>query len=82
MVSKSNTWDGFHLEFEKLKVILQKSEYPPTKLIEKLVYKYLSNKIMNKRSETDPGKTKENIRCFKLSFIGKFSKFTEINYKN
>ena len=32
---------------------------------------------MKKPSETDPIKTKENIRYFKLSFIGKFSKFTE-----
>ena len=32
---------------------------------------------MSKNSETEPSKTKENIRYFKLSFIGKFSKFTE-----
>ena len=32
---------------------------------------------MNKPSETEPSKTKENIRYFKLPFIGKFSKFTE-----
>ena len=72
----NNTWDGFHLDLEKLKVILQKNEYPP-KLIDKSVNKYLNNKIMNKPSETEPSKTKENIRYFKLPFIGKFSKFTE-----
>ena len=67
---------GFHLDLEKLKVILQKKEYPP-KLIDKSVNKYLSKKIMNKPSETVPSKIKENIRYFKLPFIGKFSKFTE-----
>ena len=33
---------------------------------------------MRKPSETEPSNTKENIRYFKLSFIGKLSKFTEI----
>ena len=32
---------------------------------------------MNKPSETDPNKTKENVRYFKLPLIGKLSKFTE-----
>ena len=32
---------------------------------------------MSKPSKTEPGKTKENIRHFKLSFIRKFSKFPE-----
>ena len=32
---------------------------------------------MSKPSKTEPGKTKENIRNFKLSFIRKFSKFPE-----
>ena len=72
----NNTRVGFHLDLEKLKVILQKNEYPP-KLIDKSVYRYLSKKISNKPSETDPIKTNENIRYFKLPFIGKFSKFTE-----
>ena len=36
-----------------------------------------SKKIINKPSETDPIKTNENIRYFKLPFIRKFSKFTE-----
>ena len=40
---------GFHLDLEKLKVILQKKEYPP-KLIDKSVNKYLSKKIMSKPS--------------------------------
>ena len=48
------------------------------KLIEKSVKKYLNKKIMRKPSETEPSNTKENIRYFKLSFIGKLSKFTEI----
>ena len=65
-----------HLDFAKLKVILQINEYPP-KLINKSVDKYLSKKIMNKPRETDPSKTKENIRYLKLSFKGIFSKFTE-----
>ena len=56
----NNTWDGFHLDLEKLKVILQKNKYPP-KLIDKSVNKYLNKKIMNKPSETEPSKTKENI---------------------
>ena len=72
----NNTWVGFHLDLEKLKVILQKNEYPP-KLIDKSVYRYLSKKIINKPSETDPVKANDNIRYFKLPFIGKFSKFTE-----
>ena len=72
----NNSWVGFHLDLEKLKVILQKNEYPP-KLIDKSVYRYLSKKIINKPSETDPIETNENIRYFKLPFIGKFSKFTE-----
>ena len=33
---------------------------------------------MNKPSERELSKTKENIRYFKLFFIGRFSKFTEI----
>ena len=66
----NNTWVGFHLDLPKLKVILQKNEYPP-KLIDKSVYRYLSKKIINKPSETDPIKTNENIRYFK----GTFSKF-------
>ena len=72
----NNTWVGFHLDLEKLKVILQKNEYS-LKLIDKSVYRYLSKKIINKPSETDPIKTNGNIRYFKLPFIGKFSKFTE-----
>ena len=72
----NNIWVGFHLDLEKLKVILQKNEYPP-KLIDKSAYRYLSKKIINKPSETDPVKTNDNIRYFKLPFIGKFSKFTE-----
>ena len=31
---------------------------------------------MNMPSETEANKSKENIRYFKLPFIGKFSKFT------
>ena len=37
----NNTWDGFYLDLEKLKVILQKSECPP-KSIDKAVNKYLN----------------------------------------
>ena len=37
----NNTRNSFHLDLEKLKVILQKNEYPP-KLIDKSVNKYLS----------------------------------------
>ena len=36
---------------------------------------------MNKPSETNPIKTKENIRYFKLPFIGKFSKFIDVENK-
>ena len=72
----NNTWVGFLLDPEKLKVILQKNEYPP-KLVGKSVSRYLSNKLINKPSETDPSKTNENIRYSKLPFIGIFSKFTE-----
>ena len=61
----NNTWDGFHLDLENLKVI------------DKSVYRYLGKKMINKPSETDPIKTNENIRYFKLPFIGTFSKFTE-----
>ena len=32
---------------------------------------------MNKASETEPSKTKENIQHFKLPFINEFSKYTE-----
>ena len=32
---------------------------------------------MKKPNETEPSKTKENIRYFKLPFVEKFSKFTE-----
>ena len=71
-----NILDDFHLDLEKLKVILQKSEYPP-KLADKSVNRYLNKKIMNKPSGIEPSKTKANIRYFKLPFIGKFSKFTE-----
>ena len=72
----NNTWDSLHLDLQKLRVTLQKNEYTH-KLIDKSFNKYLNNKIMNKPSETEPNKTKENIRYFKLSFIGTFSKFTE-----
>ena len=62
---------------------IQKSENPPKKeynpqLIDKSVNKYLSKKIVNMPSETEPSKTKENIRYFKLLFIKKFSNFTKI----
>ena len=43
----NNRWVGFHLDLEKLKVILQKNEYPP-KLIDKSVYRYLSKFTENK----------------------------------
>ena len=73
----NNRWDVFHLDLKKLKVILQKKkEYPP-KLIHKSVNRYLNTKIMKKPNETEPSKTKENIRYFKLPFVEKFSKFTE-----
>ena len=77
----NNTWDGFHLYLEKLKVILQKSKYPP-KLIDKSVNRYLNKKIVNKPSEIEPSKTKENIWYFKLPFKVKFSKFTENKLQN
>ena len=67
----------FHLDLEKLNVILKKKNEYQTKLIDKSVNKYLNKKIMNKPSEAEPSKTKENIRCFKLPFIGKFYKFTD-----
>ena len=38
-----SSWDGFHLDLEKLKVIVQKTEYSP-KLIDESVNKYLSKK--------------------------------------
>ena len=72
----NNTLVGFHLDLENLKVILRKNKYLP-KLIDKSVYRYLSKKIINKPSETDPVKTNENIRYFKSPFTGKFSKFTK-----
>ena len=76
--SVGKVWVFLSLDLEKLKVVLQKkSEYPP-KLIDNLVNKYLSKNIMNKPSETEVSKTKENIRYFKLFFIGRFSKFNEI----
>ena len=65
----------FSLRPWKLKVNLQKNEYPP-KLIEKLI-KYLRRKTRNMPSETGPSESKENIWYFKLPFLGKFSKFTE-----
>ena len=67
----NHTWDNFNLDLEKLNVILQKNKYPP-KLMDKSVNKYLSKNILNKPSETDPSKTKENIRYIKLSFIKNF----------
>ena len=54
----NNIWDGFNLDLEKLKVILQKNEY---QLIDKSVNKYLNKKIMNKASETEPSRPKENM---------------------
>ena len=72
----NNALDGVHLDLEKLKVILHKNEYP-SKSIDKSVAKYLSKKVMNMLSEAEPRKTEENTRYFKLSFIRKFSKFTE-----
>ena len=56
----NNTWDGCHLGLQKLKVILQKNEYPH-KLVDKSINKYLSKKIMSKPSGTETSKTKENI---------------------
>ena len=72
----NNALDGVHLDLEKLKVILQKNEYP-SKSIDKSVTKYLSKKVMNMPSEAEPRKTEENTRYFKLPFIRIFSKFTE-----
>ena len=37
---------------------------------------------MNKPSETEPSKSKENILYFKLPFTGKFCKFTENKLQN
>ena len=37
---------------------------------------------MNKPSETEPSKSKENIPYFKLPFTGKFCKFTENKLQN
>ena len=58
-----------------------KSKYPP-KLIDKSVNRYLNKKIVNKPSEIEPSKTKENIWYFKLPFKVKFSKFTENKLQN
>ena len=58
-----------------------KSKCPP-KLIDKSVNRYLNKKIVNKPSEIEPSKTKENIWYFKLPFKGKFSKFTENKLQN
>ena len=77
----NNTWDGFHLDLEKLKVILQKNEYPP-KSIDKSVNRYLNKMIMNKPSETEPSKTKENMWYFKLPLQKNFLNSLKINYKN
>ena len=72
----NNTWNGFHLDLKKLKVILQKNEYP-NKLIDSSIKKYLAKKLNANSKETSPIKTKENIRYFKLPFVGKFSKYTQ-----
>ena len=61
-------WNGFHLDLEKLEVILQINIYP-LKLIDKSVKRYLSKNINNMPSEKGPSNTKENIWYFKLSFI-------------
>ena len=60
MFRMNNTWDGFYIDLEKPKIILQKCEYP-SELIDKSVKKYLSKMIMNKASETESSKTMENI---------------------
>ena len=64
----NNTWDDFHLDLDKMKVILQKkttkqknkNEYPP-KIIDRSVNKCLNKKIVHNPSEAEPSKAKENI---------------------
>ena len=61
----NNTWDGLHLDLEKLKVILQKHEYRPT-LIDKLVNRYLNKKIMKnlvKQNQVRLKKTSDTSNC-------------------
>ena len=58
----------------------KKPKYTP-KLIDDSVNKYLNNQIMNKPSETELSKTKENSKYLKLSFIEKYLNSLKTNYK-
>ena len=81
MLTLNNTWDGFHLDLEKLNVILRNNEYVP-KLIDKSVKKYLSKKIINIPGETKPSKTKKISDTSNCLSRGNFRNSLKINYKN
>lgn len=71
----NNKWDGFHLNLESIRVILQKRL--SFKLIDKSVKKYLIKKVMNMLSETKPSRIK-NYLIFEIDLL----KLFKINYKN
>ena len=71
----NNTWLGFHLNLEELKIILQKNEYP-LYFIDNIVKKYLHKKRLLDDITED---TNNGIECryYKLPYIGTFSKHTQ-----
>ena len=75
----NNTWFGFHLDLEDIKKILQRNNYP-LKIIDKIVLGYLNKQVSNADTDTK-SENEQNIRYFKLPFIGKFSNTAQIKIK-
>ena len=78
----NNKWDGFHLNLESIRVILQRRL--SFKLIDKSVKKYLIKKVMNMISETEPSKNKKLSNIWNWSFKitqNKLQKLTQQIFK-
>ena len=66
----NNTWIGFDVDIKKLTSVLCKNMFP-IKMIENIIGKYLSKKIVS--SETPETEKETNLGYFKLPYIGRYS---------
>ena len=74
----NNSSIGFHNDIEKMKHTLQKNNFP-----NKIIDKNISNSLKNNFQTVSKDKQcNENVRYFKLPYIGSFSSYTENKLKN
>ena len=68
----NNTWKGFDSDIEEMSHTLQKNCFP-SRIIDKIIKEYLDKNMHDNKLET---KKEEEVRYFKLPYLGNISKQT------